>query len=52
TEEGHEQQAHSALRRGNHDLSKNDKEQEQVVDRSGNNTKVTLKDFDLQGKVR
>ncbi|KAH0992733.1 hypothetical protein GBA52_004216, partial [Prunus armeniaca] len=51
TEEGHEQQAHSAPRRGNHNPSKNDKEQEQVVDRSRNNAKVTLKDFDLQGKV-
>lgn len=32
-------------------MSKMDKEQEQVVDRSRKNNKVTLKDFDLQGKV-
>lgn len=42
---------HSTLRRGNHDMSKMDKEQEQVVDRSENNNKIMLKDFDLQGKV-
>ncbi|KAH0976562.1 hypothetical protein GBA52_026281 [Prunus armeniaca] len=42
---------HSTPRRGNHDMSKMDEEQEQVVDRSENNNKIMLKDFDLQGKV-